>query len=307
MNGGTNQDFAENGSSSRMAAGVPFTMREWWRSKRLRHHLLALILAIAFFTYLGPFGTGARLSPAELVVYWTLAMSVNWGIALSIIPFSVRTLKQAGRTGRMGVVIGALIAALPGTAVVFALEWWLGGPLDSAAFLVYLYSCVALVFLVLGFLARQLIEKPLREEEEGEPGAAEATPALERALLPPPPPRHDGAGAERAPARPEQQIPFLSRLPAQLGRDLLHLHMQDHYVEVHTAKGSTLVLMRFRDALREVDGIDGMQVHRSHWVAGVAVARMVRRGGRVFLKLTNGSEVPVSRTFAPALKDRGWR
>ena len=59
--------------------------------------------------------------------------------------------------------------------------------------------------------------------------------------------------------------------------------------------------------MREVDGIDGMQVHRSHWVAATAVARMVRRGGRVFLKLTNGAEVPVSRTFAPALKDKGWR
>ena len=204
----------------------------------------------------------------------------------------------------MGVVIGALIAAVPGTAVVFALEWWLGGPLDSAAFLVYLYSCVALVFLVLGFLARQLIEKPLREAEEDESAAPEAGPAAgEPALLPPPP--HDGANG--AVAGPGPQVPFLSRLPARLGRDLLHLHMQDHYVEAHTGKGSTLVLMRFRDALREVDGIDGMQVHRSHWVAATAVVRMVRRGGRVFLKLTNGAEVPVSRTFAPALKDKGWR
>ena len=291
-----------------MVAGLPFAMRGWWRSKRLRHHLLALILVIAFFTYLGPFGTGVRLGPAELVIYWTLAMSVNWGIAMSIIPLSVRILKQAGRPGRMGVVIGALIAAVPGTAVVFGLEWWLGGPLDSVAFLVYLYSCVALVFLVLGFLARQLIEKPLIEEQEDESGTAGATGTLaEPALLPPPPPPHDGAGGDGAPARPEQEVPFLSRLPTHLGRDLLHLHMQDHYVEAHTGRGSTLVLMRFRDALREVDGIDGMQVHRSHWVAGAAVARMVRRGGRLFLKLTNGSEVPVSRTFAPALKDKGWR
>ena len=273
----------------------------------MRHHLLALILVIAFFAYLGPFGTGVRMSPAELVVYWTLAMSVNWGIALVIIPFSVEILEQAGRTGWIGVVIGALIAAVPGTGVVFALEWWLDGPLDSVVFLVYLYSCVALVFLVLGFLAHQLIEKPLREERGGEVGATGAIASLpppERAL--PPPPHPDRARAAGVPVESEEAAPFLSRLPAHLGRDLLHLHMQDHYVEVYTGKGSTLVLLRFRDALREVDGIDGMQVHRSHWVAGAAVARMVRRGGRIFLKLTNGAEVPVSRTFAPVLKDRGW-
>ena len=70
--------------------------------------------------------------------------------------------------------------------------------------------------------------------------------------------------------------------------------MQDHYVEVHTAAGSELLLLRFRDALREVEGVDGLQVHRSHWVARNAVARVERRrgGGRVALRLVNGSKVP---------------
>ena len=77
-------------------------------------------------------------------------------------------------------------------------------------------------------------------------------------------------------------------------------------MEIHTDGGSDLLLLRFRDALREVAEIDGAQVHRSHWVARSAVAGVVRHRGRVVLRLVNGAEVPVSRSFVPGLRERGW-
>ena len=122
-------------------------------------------------------------------------------------------------------------------------------------------------------------------------------------------PRADGAAGETASALPSSEArsaPFLERIPERLGRNLLHLHMQDHYVEVHTDEGSDLLLLRFRDAIRELDGLDGAQVHRSHWVARAAVAGVERRNGRIALRLVNGNRVPVSRSFAPALRERGW-
>ena len=83
--------------------------------------------------------------------------------------------------------------------------------------------------------------------------------------------------------------------------------MQDHYVEVHTAAGTEMLLLRFRDALREVEDVNGLRVHRSHWVARAAIVGVERgRGGRVALRLVNGSRIPVSRSFAPALKAQGW-
>ena len=108
---------------------------------------------------------------------------------------------------------------------------------------------------------------------------------------------------------PDAGIPgnaFLKRIPARLGQNLLHLHMQDHYLEVHTDRGSDLLLMRFRDALREVEDLDGAQVHRSHWVARAALERIGRRNGRIVLHLVDGTEVPVSRTFTADLRDRNW-
>ena len=99
---------------------------------------------------------------------------------------------------------------------------------------------------------------------------------------------------------------LLARLPAPKRGELHHLRMQDHYIEVHTDKGMEMVLLRFRDALREVEDIEGMQVHRSHWVARAAVDAVERRDGRITLRLVNGNRVPVSRSFVPALRARDW-
>ena len=257
-----------------MERKLPSTIRELRTSSRFRRHLLAAVLCIAVLAYLGPFGTAERMSPGRTAVYWACAIGFNWLIAMAIIPVSIRTLDRAGRQRWMGTVFGALVAAFPGTGVVLLLEAVFTTPVGLGVTIIYVYSCVALVFLVLGFLVSQLVEKPLREGET--------------------------TGEATVPS------PFLRRLPDRLGKDLLHLRMQDHYVEAHTAKGSDLILLRFRDALREVEGLDGIQVHRSHWVARAAVAGTLRRKGRIFLELANGSEVPVSRSFLPELRSRGW-
>ena len=57
---------------------------------------------------------------------------------------------------------------------------------------------------------------------------------------------------------------------------------------------------------KELGGTEGMQVHRSHWIARVAVKKIVRRAGRTVAFLGNGAEVPVSRRYAGALRDANW-
>jgi energy-converting hydrogenase Eha subunit A len=111
----------------------------------------------------------------------------------------------------------------------------------------------------------------------------------------------DGAvpeGLRREPA-------LLDRLPrAQRGR-ILHLSVSDHYVDVTTDKGTTLVLIRLSDAIRETAPIAGMQVHRSHWVALDAVRRGFRQSGKPMLALETGTLVPVSRTYLDAVRAAG--
>ncbi len=84
------------------------------------------------------------------------------------------------------------------------------------------------------------------------------------------------------------------------------LSAEDHYLRIHTSAGETLILMRLYDAVRELDGIEGSQVHRSWWVARDAVADIARGDGKLDLVLKSGLRAPVSRRYQKALKTDGW-
>ena len=277
---------------------LQFALREMPRRVRPGYHALGLIAAIAVLAFLGPFDTWGRLSFADRVGFWTLALGVNWTFGM-IVGFAAGVaVERRGWAGWAAVVaVGSAAASVPGTGVVWLLvAVWMDYRMTGVAELATLYFQVVAIHLMLNLLVTCFVVA--RRKRAGTDGG-EGREGAER------PASADGPDAARPLGEPPG-APFLDRLPARLGRRLLHLHMQDHYVEVHTEEGSDLLLLRFRDALREVEGIDGAQVHRSHWVARAAVAGVERRSGRVALRLVNGSRVPVSRSFAPALRDRGW-
>ena len=104
-----------------------------------------------------------------------------------------------------------------------------------------------------------------------------------------------------APAR------FLDRLTFKLkGATIRAVESEDHYLRIHTDRGSDLILMRFSDALAELEGLEGAQTHRSWWVAKDAVRSVTRGEGRATLSLDDGLEAPVSRRYAKALREAGW-
>ena len=249
-----------------------FAYREWLRPFASGRHLAILTAVILVFAWLGPFGTGARLSTLELVLYWSLAIGLNWGLGLLIIPLSLFLMRPLRKPELISLVLGALVAALPGTGVIFLLELWFSEPPSLASELAYLYATVAIIHVLLGYLARELIGRSSSQAPTASVGAS------------------------------SEGVAFLSRLSPTLGENLLHLRMRDHYVEAHTDKGSELVLMRFGDALKEVEGLDGARVHRSHWVASRGVRRTHREQGRTFVELSNGEQVPVSRSYKAALE-----
>ena len=110
-------------------------------------------------------------------------------------------------------------------------------------------------------------------------------------------------------AAPEGAAPprFLERLPAKLrGAEVFAVEAEDHYLRLHTSKGQDLILMRLSDAVVELEGLEGAQVHRSWWVAKSAVADSRRGDGRATLTLQDGAQVPVSRAYAKALRESGW-
>ena len=66
---------------------------------------------------------------------------------------------------------------------------------------------------------------------------------------------------------------------------------------VVTDRSRALLLLRLADAIEELEGAEGMRIHRSYWVALDAIASSRREGGKLLLKMTDGVELPVSRSY----------
>lgn len=99
---------------------------------------------------------------------------------------------------------------------------------------------------------------------------------------------------------------FLAALNVTDPAALLAVRAEDHYLRVHLADGrSPLILHRFRDAIRQLGGVDGVQVHRGCWVARSAVTESLRDGRRWRLRLADGSLVPVSESRVAAARAAG--
>jgi hypothetical protein len=122
--------------------------------------------------------------------------------------------------------------------------------------------------------------------------------------VPAPAPSGDIAPALNAYNLPERHG-FRALLPYHLGTDMVSLSAEDHYVRVVTDHGNALIRYRFSDALSEVRGLPGIQVHRSHWVAVRAIERVRSSGKTYCLVLKDGSEFPVSRTNVGVLREAG--
>ena len=269
---------------------VYFTIRERLGTKRVGLNLLGFLMTAALLTYLGPFGTWADLAVADRLIFWTTTVGVNWFVALVVFNVMIEAFESRNRPAWAACLLSSLIAALPGTVTVwFVAAVYLDYRPANVSEAAGLYAQVLVLHLLVGSLASYTIRRSLRKPD-GEAG---------------PRPADESSDTEASHAPPAAAL--LARLSAGTRADILHLRMQDHYVEVHTAAGMEMLLLRFRDAMHEVEGVDGLRVHRSHWVARAAVARVERRrGGAVVLHLVNGSEVPVSRSFAPILRKKGW-
>jgi len=58
-----------------------------------------------------------------------------------------------------------------------------------------------------------------------------------------------------------------------------------------------MILMRLSDAIDLLDGIEGVQTHRSHWAARAHASSLSRVDRRHQLALKDGRSVPVSNSY----------
>jgi hypothetical protein len=223
---------------------------------------------------------------------WVLMM----GLAAAI--NRIELLQAWPVAGRMA--LAGFVGGIPMAGIVWGLEALFRRTLPMAAVPELLMNTTVLT-IVLAVAIGQLVELRLQARA----GATELT-AMPPAEMPSPPAAESVREVPPPAAITTPADSFLRCLPPELGRDLLALEMEDHYARVHTLRGSTLILLRLRDAVAELGEGSGLQVHRSWWVARDAVARAERDAGKLTLVLRNELRVPVSNTCRDAVKAAGW-
>lgn len=258
-------------------------MRERSLASRLALHAAVAAAVAAIVATIGPFGTFGALSAVDRYLYWAIIVPLNWAQILLAVAAVSRLPFARGWPGTAVAAAGCVAASVPASVEVWWLEAWLR-PSPAAPTVFELWPYVLLLTLAVALPVFRL-----------SPGAMRflAHPRTEDALARP---------GRLAPAAPN----FLARVPRPLRGAPLCVAAEDHYLRVHTAGGSALILYRMADALADLAGADGLQVHRSFWVAAEAVAGVERSGRRVSLRLTNGLLVPVSRSFLARVRAAGW-
>lgn len=230
--------------------------------------------AIATFslTLAGPFGTFDSLALADRMLFWALAIGSSIAIGGSA---SIWIERRFGDHPPLLRHVGvALVLTIFFTPVLYLLVLHFS---DGAEIRMTLLEMAAVVFAVPFLLG------------------------LFRAAITF---RHDApAGAEPPEAgTPEPRL--TDRIAPDQRGAILSVSVRDHYVDVVTEAGKAEILMRFSDALRELDCVAGQQVHRSHWVADAAVAGVARVQGKLTVALRDGRRLPISRTYQEAALSR---
>lgn len=234
--------------------------------------LAVTLTAGLFLALVGAMGTGQAPLLARLI-YWAGLMGCGAVMGLSLSSRASRRRWLGGRAWRQCLAVAALMTVPMSLLVWLANGLVFGAPLSLVAWLLLVgpVGVVCAGATAVNFLAEHRAQTPAVAE----------------------------------PVRVE--VKFLERLPPRLaGAELYAVEAEDHYLRLHTSKGQYLILMRLADAVDELVGLEGARTHRSWWVAKAAVMEAKRGDGRAVLLLASGVEAPVSRTYAPALREAGW-
>ena len=236
---------------------------------------------------IGPFGS-YKANFFTRVVYWTLLFGVG---GLTLWPSVVGAMVLGPRKGLPPLFSGTaavLVACVP-LAAVSAAGCYLFWPVHASGIgPLEWYGLTTVVVLpgVAGLLWLELARSDVL------PGGLRPTPVTAPGV----------ARDEQVPTR----APATSPLPDHLLAAAHCLQMEDHHVRIHLRGRSVLHHAGMGRVVDAVDGRDGLQVHRSWWVAREAVRGWWRDGRSVTLILADGLRVPVARHRVATLRAHGW-
>jgi DNA-binding LytR/AlgR family response regulator len=253
------------------------TLRELQVFLRSARFWATFAVVVLLFTITGPYGTMNSMPIGTRFAYWLLVQTVAWSVAISFSVMAEILLRRqiGGMFWRM--MIGSLAAAVPIAASLSVIGFALKGEVPTSVSLLQQIVFTAPLCASFCLLTYMTMHSQIAA------ASGITSPTIDRTDSP---------------------APILARLKPENRGPILRLTVQDHYTEVVTNRGRELVLLRFADAIRETGAIEGMQLHRSHWVACAHVERLKRDNGKLFVVTHDGMIIPVSRPYAEDARRR---
>jgi hypothetical protein len=252
---------------------LQLTLREMTQQITPRF-LAGLLGVVCILTVSAPFNTAELFNTVPLFFYWGAIATSTYFTATFLVIYTGRKLESNGVSKLKTRVIASVVAAVFVALLVCFINimivgvhefYWLSVTLLAVKCMLISFAVTTIFYMVADGKKQTVTDSP--------------SDTTEKAIS-----------------------PFFQRLSPSLGTDIISLQAQDHYVEVTTIFGRELVLIRLSDAIQELGMENGIQTHRSWWVMGNHVIEQKRFNGKACLLLSNGAEVPVSRTYAIAVK-----
>lgn len=223
--------------------------------------------AIVLTTITGPFGTYGAMDFWGRLQFWGLVIVTSVVLGLAIRTLVTHRMREATPFLRDVVVLAGFTGTfVPALALLIALM------ADEAHDYTILHQTAVVVVIASGVMVTRRI-----------------------------------LGLDEGRTDPTRRCRLLVRIGAGPGLRVVRMSADDHYVEVILDDGSRhRVLIRFADAVAELDGAEGYCIHRSHWVADAEVLRAGREKQREFVELRDGTRLPVGKTYRNNLLARGF-
>lgn len=240
-------------------------LREWQAHMMHPTRLAGLFGAAAILTLLAPFNTGEEMRVVPRFIYWAVNVVLSYSAGYAA-NMLVSRWPSLSLIQRIAIA-GAMTGALVFVIVIALDGLALGQWPAGREFGIIAGNVLVISTIIAGIFQVAYSTKPLPEPS--------APPAL------------------------------LDRLTLDKRGRLVSISVEDHYVRIRTTKGEEMVLLRLTDAMREVGQTAGFQAHRSHWVATDAIVRVTRTGDRATLTMSNGPDIPVSRSNITKLREAG--
>ena len=258
------------------------TLRELQVIQRSPRFWATFVTIVLIFALTGPYGTLERLMPGVRLGYWLALHAMAWSFAIVFSVAAEILLRKQISNMFARMLIGSIVASMPIGFGITLIDLAFFG--DTPSVIGSLGKSLGSIPLCILFciLSYMTMHRQIAIAAAGF-NVAETT-------------------ASSAPMATAPQVPILSRLKPENRGALIRLTVRDHYTEVVTTRGRELILLRFGDALTEIGNTAGIRVHRSHWVATDHVDQLKRDNGKLFVIARDGAEMPVSRSYAEAVR-----